>query len=217
MEMAEHFEIPVYTVVDTVGAYPSFDSEKVGQSEALATNLLRMASLKVPLITVVIGEGGSGGALGIAMGNRIAMLERAYYAVISPEGAASILGRYKDEAHKAVQFPNDCRSLASQQKIYAHNLLELGVIDKIITEEDGENVNNCERLMGEIKTFFVKSYAKLSKLSVEEILEHRYKKFRRMGKFQEISDEEVQRAKSAVKITPRSTHRKPQGVRSHRF
>jgi len=114
MNLAEHFEIPFITLIDTVGAYPSFDSEQTGQSEALATNLLTMvgrcsgflwqsvshvillqAGLRVPIVCVVLGEAGSGGALAIGMGDRIAMLSNAYYTVISPEGAASILGRYK--------------------------------------------------------------------------------------------------------------------------
>jgi acetyl-CoA carboxylase alpha subunit len=93
MELAERFGIPVITLVDTVGAWPTFECEKDGQSEAIATNLTAMAKLKVPIVTLVIGEGGSGGALGIGMGNKIGMLSGAYFGVISPEGAASILGR----------------------------------------------------------------------------------------------------------------------------
>lgn len=211
MELAEHFEIPVFTIVDTVGAYPSFDSEKVGQSEALATNLLKMASLKVPMVTVVLGEGGSGGALAIAMGNRIAMMQKAYYAVISPEGAASILGRYKDDEEKAKQFPKDCRTLASIQKIYAHQLKELGVIDKILPEYDNENKDNCDKVMAAIKKFFVKSLNKLQKLSSELLVQHRYNKFRRMGKFREMTEEQVQQARKSVRPSPRQP-RQPQSL-----
>ena len=129
--LAERFSLPVVTFVDTVGAWPSFRAEEDGAAEAIATNLAKMASLRTPLITVVLGEGGSGGALGIAMGNRIGMLSQAYYGVISPEGAASILGRYTDDAHKALRFPADCRELANSQAIYAHHLLKLGVIDQV--------------------------------------------------------------------------------------
>ena len=260
MDFAEHFEIPVFSLVDTVGAYPSFDSEQVGQSEAIATNLLKMSSLKVPIVTLVLGEGargvllfflvffwffvffffcferglfgllcsgGSGGALAIAMGNKIGMLSRAYYAVISPEGAASILGRYTDDAHKAEQFPKDCRLLASMQKIFAHNLLDFGIIDKVLEEkvrqmphsaaqkkkkktyvcsfenQDGENAANAEHIMKEIKQFFIKSLAKLGTLSADQLIQHRYKKFRRMGKFTELTEDAVKEAKSAVKPSPK--------------
>ena len=134
--LAERFHLPVVTLVDTVGAWPSFAAEEAGQSEAIATNLTAMASLNTPIVTLAIGEGGSGGALGIAMGDRIGMLSSAYYGVISPEGAASILGRYKDAEHKKQQFPLDCRALATGQAIYAHQLLRLGVIDEVIRAHD---------------------------------------------------------------------------------
>ncbi len=101
-KLAERFHLPVVTIIDTVGAWPTFECEKDGQSEAIATNLTVMASLKVPIVTLVLGEGGSGGALGIGMGNFVAMCSGGYFGVISPEGAASILGRYKDDAHKAI-------------------------------------------------------------------------------------------------------------------
>ena len=132
MNIAERFGLPVITLVDTCGALPSFSAERDGQSEAIATNLTTMAGLTVPIITVVAGEGGSGGALGIGMGNVVGMLSSAYYGVISPEGAASILGRYKNDEDKAKRFPDDCRSLATMQKIYAPQLKELGVIDQVI-------------------------------------------------------------------------------------
>ena len=134
-KLAETFGIPIVTLVDTPGAFPSFDAERDGQSEAIATNLVTIAGLKVPLVSLVIGEGGSGGALGVGMGDCVGMLSAGYYGVISPEGAASILGRYKDDAHKATQFPVDCKELATMQKIYAPQLLELGVIDAIVWEE----------------------------------------------------------------------------------
>ena len=125
MRIAERFGLPVITLVDTCGALPSFSAERDGQSEAIATNLTTMAGLRVPIVTIVAGEGGSGGALGIGMGNVVGMLSTAYYGVISPEGAASILGRYKSDADKAERFPKDCRALADMQKIYAPQLKEL--------------------------------------------------------------------------------------------
>ena len=135
MTMAERFGIPVVTMVDTVGAWPTFDCERDGQSEAIATNLTLMGGLEVPIITILVGEGGSGGALGVGMGNAIGMLSGGYFGVISPEGAASILGRYKDEKHKAIQFPLDCQELATKQGIYANQLKSLGVVDEIIWEK----------------------------------------------------------------------------------
>ncbi|CAN0285747.1 unnamed protein product, partial [Ectocarpus fasciculatus] len=133
-QLAERFGLPVVTLVDTCGAWPSFEAERDGQSEAIATNLTAMAGLKVPIVTLIMGEGGSGGALGVGMGNRVGMLSRAYFGVISPEGAASILGRYKDDAHKAEQFPKDCQALATAQQIYANQLKEIGVVDEVIWE-----------------------------------------------------------------------------------
>ena len=143
MDLAERFGLPVFTLIDTVGAWPTFASEASGQSEAIATNLTKMAGLTVPIITLEVGEGGSGGALGIGMGNSVGMLSGGYFGVISPEGAASILGRYPDEASKAERFPLDCQELALAQHIYADQLRDMGVVDEIIWEhvraaEDGE-------------------------------------------------------------------------------
>merc|ERR1719446_1826958 len=135
MGFAERFRLPVLTLVDTVGAWPSFDAEISGQSEAIATNLTKMAGLRVPIVTLVVGEGGSGGALAIAMGDKIGILERAYYGVITPEGASSILGRYDSEEHKKEQFNDDCYKIATMQQIYGGQLKALGVVDEIIAEE----------------------------------------------------------------------------------
>ena len=134
MQLAERFNMFVLTFVDTVGAWPTFECEGAGQSEAIATNLTIMAGLKVPIITLLVGEGGSGGALGIGMGNYIGMLSGGYFGVISPEGAASILGRYKDDKHKAEQYPKDCQALATAQCIYAYQLKAIGVVDEIVWE-----------------------------------------------------------------------------------
>eukprot|EP00606_Chrysophyceae_sp_TOSAG23-5_P001599 GSChrysophyteH2.ASY1.ANO1.821.1 assembled CDS len=143
MKMAERFGLFVVTLVDTVGAWPTFQCEGDGQSEAIATNLTAMAGLTVPIITIMVGEGGSGGALGIGMGNTVGMLSGGYFGVISPEGAASILGRYKDDAHKAEQFPLDCQELATAQCIYAYQLKNIGVVDEILWESaDGETYTN---------------------------------------------------------------------------
>ncbi len=193
MKMAEHFGLPVFTFIDTVGAYPSFDSEEKGQSEAIATNLLAMASLTVPIISLVVGEGGSGGALAVGMGSCIGMLSHAYYAVISPEGAASILGRYQDDKHKAEQFPRDCAALAKLQAVYAQNLVELGVIDEIIDESEGETWNNCPELLLRLRSFYSRSLSKVSALGPQVVRMERYEKFRKMGKFQVLSADDVKR------------------------
>jgi len=189
-DLAERFKLPVLTFVDTVGAWPSFAAESAGQSEAIATNLTKMAALKVPIVTIVVGEGGSGGALAIAMGNKIGMLSKAYYSTISPEGAASILGRYTDDAQKKVQFPKDCMSLALKQNIYAPQLKELGVIDDVIWEKDGEDCKAFPGTMSNISAFVEASLQELGAMEITKIVDQRYEKFRSMGKFKEYTPAE---------------------------
>lgn len=184
MKLAERFGMFVVTLVDTVGAWPTFECEGDGQSEAIATNLTGMAGLKVPIITLMVGEGGSGGALGIGMGNTIGMLSGGYFGVISPEGAASILGRYKDDAHKAKQFPLDCQELATAQCIYAYQLLEIGVVDNIIWESsNGETFDKFPILSKRIHNFICDSLITLDALDENGLIEHRYDKFRKLGQF----------------------------------
>eukprot|EP01064_Diplonema_japonicum_P006183 TRINITY_DN1411_c0_g1_i1.p1 TRINITY_DN1411_c0_g1~~TRINITY_DN1411_c0_g1_i1.p1 ORF type:complete len:1297 (+),score=346.09 TRINITY_DN1411_c0_g1_i1:128-4018(+) len=186
MQLAERFSLPVVTFVDTCGALPSFAAEEVGQSEAIATNLVAMAMLKTPIVTVVLGEGGSGGALGLGMGDRIAMMSSAYYGVISPEGAASILGRYKNDEDKAKQFPEDCRSLATAQHIYASQLKELGVIDEIIWEVDGKELETHKSfplIQKDIRSFILRSLEELTPMEDDQLVDSRYGKFRGMGVF----------------------------------
>jgi acetyl-CoA carboxylase carboxyl transferase alpha subunit len=190
MQMAERFNLFVVTLVDTVGAWPTFECERDGQSEAIASNLTGMAGLKVPIVTLMVGEGGSGGALGIGMGNKIGMLSGGYFGVISPEGAASILGRYKDDAHKAAQFPKDCQELATAQCIYAYQLKEIGVVDEIIWESaEGETFEAFPVLQGRISAFITSSLEGFAKMSVAELVDHRYKKFRALGTFQTLDED----------------------------
>jgi acetyl-CoA carboxylase carboxyl transferase alpha subunit len=132
--LAERFGLPVITLIDTPGAFPSFVSEIEGQPEAIASNLLMMAQAKVPLVALLLGEGGSGGAIGLSLADRIGMVRESYYSVITPEGAASILCRYKNSEEKNKKFQADCQRIAKIQKIYAEDLLTLGVIDEIIKE-----------------------------------------------------------------------------------
>jgi pyruvate carboxylase len=168
-----------------------------------------MASLKVPIVTVIAGEGGSGGALGIAMGNVVGMLSSAYYGVISPEGAASILGRYKNDADKAKRFPDDCRALATMQKIYAPQLQELGVVDEVLYDSSAEVHDNFPTLAGTIENFVRKSLSSLSKSSTDDLIQQRYNKFRTMGQFDLLNSEE----RAARVATARTV---PQPVRPNR-
>lgn len=191
MQMAERFGMFVVTLVDTVGAWPTFECERDGQSEAIATNLTGMAGLRVPIVTLMVGEGGSGGALGIGMGNSIGMLSGGYFGVISPEGAASILGRYKSDAEKAQQFPLDCQELATAQCIYAYQLKEIGVVDEIIWEcSHGESFEAFPILKSRIEAFIDSSLASFEGKSAEEIISHRYEKFRTLGTFTLMDEEE---------------------------
>lgn len=171
MEIANKFHIPVISLIDTPGAYPGVGAEERGQANMIALNLREMFELTVPIIVFVIGEGGSGGALGIGIGDRIFVLENAYYSVISPEGCAAILWKdYKmaPEAAKAL-------------KLTAPELLKLGVIDGMITESLGGAHNDIEFTANEIKKAILNSTQELSKVSPEKLKIERYEKYRKMG------------------------------------
>lgn len=173
MRQADKFRRPIITLIDVTGAYPGAAAEERGQSEAIARNLLEMSSMRVPIICVVIGEGGSGGALALGVGNRVLMLEHAIYSAISPEGAASII--YKDST-KAPQA-------AEAMKITAQDILGLGLIDDIVPEPMGGAHKDLELQAETLKTYLWKHLEELSKLSDEELREDRYNKFRSFGKF----------------------------------
>lgn len=170
MKQAEKFNRPIITFIDTPGAYPGMGAEERGQGEAIAKNMLEMSNLKVPIICVVIGEGSSGGALAIAVGDRIVMLENAVYSILSPEGFASIL--YKD-ASKA-------KDAAENMKITAQDLKELNVIDKIIKEPKGGAQEDFEVVIKELKSYIIESIKELEKFSKEKLIQNRYEKFRKM-------------------------------------
>jgi acetyl-CoA carboxylase carboxyl transferase subunit alpha len=173
MRIAERYEKPIISLIDTPGAYPGIGAEERGQAEAIAKNLREMAELTVPFITVITGEGGSGGALGIGMGNRVLMLEFAIYSVISPEGCASILFRNAARANEA----------AVAMKITARDLLEIKVIDEIIKEPIGGAHNNPEQAASYIKSAIIKNLEPLLSLSHRELIADRYNRFRKMGIF----------------------------------
>lgn len=177
MQVAERFRHPVITFIDTPGAYPGIGAEERGQSEAIARNLLVMSQLRTPIIAIVIGEGGSGGALALGVADRVLMLEHAVYSVISPEGCAAILWNDSVKAKEA----------AEAMKITAPDLLRLGVIDEIISEPLGGAHRDPPKMVDSVKHAILHQMEKLDGLPIEEIVELRYRKFRRMGVFLEES------------------------------
>ncbi len=173
MKLAEKFNKPVITMLDTPGAYPGLEAEERGQAEAIARNLFEMSRLKVPVIVVIIGEGASGGALGIGVGDRILMLENTWYSVISPESCSSILWRswdYKEQAAEAL-------------KLTAADLLELNIIDRIVPEPLGGAHKNHEEMASTLKNVLKDELANLVKLKPEKLIENRLEKFAAMGQF----------------------------------
>jgi acetyl-CoA carboxylase carboxyl transferase subunit alpha len=171
MKFAEKFGLPIVTLIDTPGAYPGVGAEERGQAQAIAVNLTEMSRLKVPIICICIGEGGSGGALGIAVGDRLAMLEFAYYSVISPEGCAAILwrdGSYAPDAAQAL-------------KLTSRDLLKLGLIDAIISEPVGGAHRNVHDTVYSVESYLAKTLSELRRMTTEELLDSRYRKWRSVG------------------------------------
>ena len=177
MKLAEKFGIPVLTFVDTPGAYPGIDAEERGQSEAIGRNLYVMTELKVPVIVTIIGEGGSGGALAIAVGDTVQMLQYSTYSVISPEGCASILWKSAEKAPEA----------AETMGITAHRLKTLGLIDKIVNEPVGGAHRDHVAMASHLKKALQDALKQLSGLSTAELLETRYERLMSYGRFKEIN------------------------------
>jgi acetyl-CoA carboxylase carboxyl transferase subunit alpha len=176
MQMAEQFQLPIFTFVDTPGAFPGIGAEERGQAEAIARNLREMAALTVPIIVTVTGEGGSGGALAIAVGNRVLMMQYSVYAVISPEGCAAILWSDGSRGPQA----------AEALKLTAQDIAELGtVIDEVIPEPPGGAHNDHGAAAAQVKKVLRRHLSELSKLSAEELVEQRYRKFRAMSVVEE--------------------------------
>ncbi|MGB3261394.1 acetyl-CoA carboxylase carboxyl transferase subunit alpha [Paenisporosarcina sp.] len=175
MKQAEKFNRPIICFIDTKGAYPGKAAEERGQSEAIARNLVEMAGLKVPVISVVIGEGGSGGALALGVANHVHMLENSTYSVISPEGAASILWKDSSLAQQA----------AEAMKITAPDLKQMGIVDEIIDEAVGGAHRDTKQQAIYMKEALQRSIDTLSKLSKEELVNNRYEKFKSIGEFAE--------------------------------
>jgi acetyl-CoA carboxylase carboxyl transferase subunit alpha len=173
MELATKFRRPVVTFIDTPGAYPGIDAEERGQAEAIAYTLREMSRLETPVISIVIGEGGSGGALGIGVANRVYMLENAYYSVISPESCAAIIYRDSGKAPEA----------AAALRMTASDLLSMNIIDAVIPEPPGGAHLNSEFVMEAVREALSKGLHELEPLSLDELIEQRYAKFRAMGNF----------------------------------
>ena len=170
MEQAEKFNRPVITSIDTKGAYPGIGAEERGQGEAIARSLMKMSDLKVPIITIVIAEGSSGGALAIGVGDRVLMMENAIYSILSPEGYASILWKDSSKADEAVE----------KMRLTAKDLLDMGIIDEILKEPNGNAKTDIEKMSATIKKRVVALTKELKQLKVEELVENRYLKFRNM-------------------------------------
>jgi acetyl-CoA carboxylase carboxyl transferase subunit alpha len=171
MRLAEKFRRPIISLVDTPGAYPGIGAEERGQAEAIAYNLREMAKLKVPIIIIITGEGGSGGALGIGVGNRVLMLEYAIYSVISPEGCAAILWRTQEKKEEA----------AENLRLTAPDLYNFGVIDEIIPEPAGGAQANPKEMAEIIDGYIERHLKELSQLSPDQLVEQRYQRFRKLG------------------------------------
>ncbi len=171
MKFAEKFGIPIVTLIDTPGAYPGIGAEERGQAQAIAVNLHQMSRLKVPVICIVIGEGGSGGALGIGVGDRLAMLEFAYYSVISPEGCAAILWRDGSQAPKA----------AEALRLTSKDLHKLGLVDAVIAEPLGGAHRSHHDTVYNVEKYIVKTLRELKRTKVENLLQNRYEKLRSIG------------------------------------
>ena len=178
MRLAAKYHLPIITFIDTPGAYPGVGAEERGQAQVIAESMLAMSKLPTPIICVVIGEGGSGGALGIGVGDRIAILQNAYYSVISPEGCAGILWKSHDYAEQA----------ATALKCTPKHLHELGAVDDVIEEPLGGAHRDHHQMAGRLKMYLVRTLRELTAQPTDELLAARYEKFRRMGQFLEAQN-----------------------------
>ncbi|MFT3788491.1 MAG: acetyl-CoA carboxylase carboxyltransferase subunit alpha [Tepidisphaeraceae bacterium] len=175
MKLAEKFGLPVVTLIDTPGAYPGIGAEERGQAESIAVNLMEMARLRTPIVSIVIGEGGSGGALGIGVADRVAMMQHAWYSVISPEACSAIL--FKDNSGAA--------QLADSLKLTSNHLIKLGVIDAVVPEPLGGAHRDPHTAAHNLEQFIAKSLRELKRFKLDNLLERRYEKFRNMGDYTE--------------------------------
>lgn len=178
MKLAEKFDLPIFTFVDTPGAYPGIGAEERGQSEAIGRNIFEMAQLEVPIIVTIIGEGGSGGALAISVGDQLLMLQYSIYSVISPEGCASILWKTSERASEA----------AEALGITAHRLKALGLVDKIVNEPVGGGHRDIKQMAAQLKRALSDALRQVSDLSTKELLNRRYERLQSYGRFTDTTD-----------------------------
>ena len=178
MKLAEKFDLPIFTFVDTPGAYPGIGAEERGQSEAIGRNIFEMAQLEVPIIVTIIGEGGSGGALAISVGDQLLMLQYSIYSVISPEGCASILWKTSERASDA----------AEALGITAHRLKALGLVDKIVNEPVGGGHRDIKQMAAQLKRALSDALRQVSDLSTKELLNRRYERLQSYGRFTDTTD-----------------------------
>lgn len=186
MQLAEKFQLPVVTLIDTPGAYPGIGAEERGQAESIARNMMEMSRLRTPIISIVIGEGGSGGALGIGVADRVAMMEFAWYSVISPEACSAILFKSNEGASK----------LAESLKLTSKHLIKLGIIDSIIPEPLGGAHRDLHSAAHGLEQYISKALRDLKRCKVENLLERRYEKFRNLGVVIEAAKRQTARAAS---------------------
>ncbi len=186
MQMAAKYNLPIICLIDTAGAYPGIEAEERGQSYQIALNLREMSMINTPIVCVIIGEGGSGGALGIGIGDHIAILQFAYYSVISPEGCAGILWKHSKHAHKA----------AEALKFTPDHLLKFGVVDEIVEEPIGGAHRDHRKMASHLKGTLVEALKSLNKIPKDKLLDHRYEKFRKLGVFEEIVTQNLLQADS---------------------
>jgi acetyl-CoA carboxylase carboxyl transferase subunit alpha len=203
MKFAEKFGIPIVTLIDTPGAYPGIGAEERGQAQAIAVNLNQMPRLKVPVICIVIGEGGSGGALGIGVGDKLAILEFAYYSVISPEGCAGILWRDGSQAHQA----------AEALKLTSRDLHKLGLVDEVIPEPLGGAHRNLHDTVHNVESYIVKTLRELKRVKIDQLLEARYDKLRSIGMAAtDISAKKTEAGRDGTKVAVREIKTKPKQI-----
>jgi acetyl-CoA carboxylase carboxyl transferase subunit alpha len=184
MKLAEKFGLPVVTLIDTPGAYPGIGAEERGQAESIARNLMEMSRLKTPIVSIVIGEGGSGGALGIGVADRVAMMEYAWYSVIPPEACSAIL--YKGN--------EDAAACAESLKLTSKDLIKLGVIDSVVAEPLGGAHRDPHTAAHSLEQFIAKTLRDLKRSKIPKLLERRYDKFRNQGVVVEPSKRQAARA-----------------------
>ncbi len=178
MKLAEKFGLPIFSFVDTPGAYPGIGAEERGQSEAIGRNIFEMAQLEVPIVVTIIGEGGSGGALALSVGDQLLMLQYSIYSVISPEGCASILWKTSERAADA----------AEQLGITAHRLKALGLVDKIVTEPVGGGHRDIKAMAAHLKRALNDALRQISDLKPKELLQRRYERLQTCGRFTDTTD-----------------------------